>query len=421
MAWHQWVNRNQYHTAASLIGIRPMWRICFGLDATDMISWPQISVKNWHGLRPMGQQELVSHFSITYQTHVEDTIQWFAGNWYGFMITNGITFWIIFACVCQFQFLAINRCKNWHGLTPPGQQETVSQWRINYQTHMEDIRYFGGNWYFLDQDWWWFVPKFQPTGVKNWHGLTPPGQQKPVSHFIITYQTHVEDIFWSGCNWYGFMTANGIVFWIRIACAGVCQFLAINCLIKLLWPDTTRPAGASIKVKDHLLNLCGGYPMVWRQLIWFHDCKWDHFLIWILVMICAKISANCCQKLAWPDTTIGLQKLYHNEESHIKQCGAYLLVWRQLIWFHDCKWDHFLNQICWFLPIFRHRNCFKKLPWPDTTRPAGASITVKNHLLNLCGGYPMVWRQLIWFHDCKWDHILNQIFWYVSIFGNQLL
>ena len=42
--------------------------------------------------------------------------------------------------------------------------------------------------------------------------------------------------------------------------------------------------------------------MVWRQLIWFHDCKWDQFLNQICLMR-AKFSANCCQKLAWPYTS----------------------------------------------------------------------------------------------------------------------
>ena len=40
MAWHQWTSRGQCHTAILLI--RSIWRICNGLEVTDMVSWPQM-------------------------------------------------------------------------------------------------------------------------------------------------------------------------------------------------------------------------------------------------------------------------------------------------------------------------------------------------------------------------------------------
>jgi hypothetical protein len=80
-----------------------------------------------------------------------------------------------------------------------------------------------------DEFWFRFackVPNFQPTGVReNWNGLTPMGQcaklsanrspkvglawgqelapmghKEPAPHCNITYQTHMEDIQWSGGN-----------------------------------------------------------------------------------------------------------------------------------------------------------------------------------------------------------------------------
>jgi hypothetical protein len=41
---------------------------------------------------------------------------------------------------------------------------------------------------------------FSQLQSKNWHGLTPMGQQEPASHCIITYQTHMEDIHLSEGN-----------------------------------------------------------------------------------------------------------------------------------------------------------------------------------------------------------------------------
>jgi hypothetical protein len=45
------------------------------------------------------------------------------------------------------------------------------------------------------------VPNFQPTAVKKLAlGLAPMGHKEPAPHCNITYQTHMEDIQWSGGN-----------------------------------------------------------------------------------------------------------------------------------------------------------------------------------------------------------------------------
>jgi hypothetical protein len=51
---------------------------------------------------------------------------------------------------------------------------------------------------------------FSQLLVKIWHGLAPMGQQEPAAWFNITYQNHMKYIQCSGCNWFGFMTVNGI-------------------------------------------------------------------------------------------------------------------------------------------------------------------------------------------------------------------
>jgi hypothetical protein len=81
--------------------------------------------------------------------------------------------------------------------------------------------------------WWW------PIDVRTWHIL----RWQEVSHCSIIHQTYVEDIQWSGGNWYGFMTRNGICFLIMIC--DECQIFSQS-RKKLAWPDTTRQAGASI-------------------------------------------------------------------------------------------------------------------------------------------------------------------------------
>ena len=40
MSWHPWAPRSKHQPAASLI--RPIWRIFKGLEAADMVSWPQM-------------------------------------------------------------------------------------------------------------------------------------------------------------------------------------------------------------------------------------------------------------------------------------------------------------------------------------------------------------------------------------------
>jgi hypothetical protein len=91
---------------------------------------------------------------------------------------------------------------------------------------MEDIQWSGGNWYGLitrngsssvliqicwfDSDLLMMVKKlFANCHPKAWHGLSPMGQNEPAPSLNITYQTHMEDIQWSGGNWCGFMTTNG--------------------------------------------------------------------------------------------------------------------------------------------------------------------------------------------------------------------
>jgi hypothetical protein len=46
---------------------------------------------------------------------------------------------------------------------------------------------------------------------------------------------------------------------------------------KFEWFGTNGSAGASIMMQDPLSESYEGYSMVWRQLIWFHDCQWHHF------------------------------------------------------------------------------------------------------------------------------------------------
>jgi hypothetical protein len=41
---------------------------------------------------------------------------------------------------------------------------------------------------------------FSKPQSKNWHGLAPMGHKQPAPHCNITYQTHMEDIQWSGGN-----------------------------------------------------------------------------------------------------------------------------------------------------------------------------------------------------------------------------
>jgi hypothetical protein len=103
----------------------------------------------------------------------------------------------------------------------------------------------------------------------------------------------------------------------------------------LTWPDTNAPAGASTTLQHHLLHPYRAYPMVWRQLIWCHDCLCHEF------------------------------------------------------------WIRFAGKVPNFEP-----NAVQKFTQPDTIEPAGASTTMQHHLLDPSGAYPMVWRQLIWCHDC---------------------
>jgi hypothetical protein len=44
-----------------------------------------------------------------------------------------------------FDFGHLQSNKYWHGLTPMGKQEPMPQCNITYQTHMEDIQWSGGN------------------------------------------------------------------------------------------------------------------------------------------------------------------------------------------------------------------------------------------------------------------------------------
>jgi hypothetical protein len=85
----------------------------------------------------------------------------------------------------------------------------------------------------------------------------------------------------------------------------------------------------------------------------------------------------------------------------MKAFGGYEMVWRQLIWFHDCQchqvWLRFANGK---VPNF-HPTAVKTLAWGGTNGPSGARITLQHHSSYPFGGYEMVWRQLIWFHDCQ--------------------
>jgi hypothetical protein len=75
------------------------------------------------------------------------------------------------------------------------------------------------------------------------------------------------------------------------------------------------------------------------------------------------------------------------------------MVWRQLIWFHDCQWHQFWFRFADKVPNFQP-NVDKKLEWLGTNGSAGASSMMQHDLSDPDEGYPMVWRQLIWFHDC---------------------
>jgi hypothetical protein len=76
------------------------------------------------------------------------------------------------------------------------------------------------------------------------------------------------------------------------------------------------------------------------------------------------------------------------------------MVWRQLICFDDCQchqfWLRFDDEVPNFQPTL-----LQKLAWLDTNGPAGACITLEDHFSQLCRGYSMVRRQLIWFDDCQ--------------------
>jgi hypothetical protein len=98
------------------------------------------------GLAPMGHKEPAPHCNITYQTHMED-IQWSGGNWYGLMHANQISFGSDLLAKCQT--FSQPQSENWNGLTPMGQKEPAPHCNITYQTNMEDIQWSGGNWYGL--------------------------------------------------------------------------------------------------------------------------------------------------------------------------------------------------------------------------------------------------------------------------------
>jgi hypothetical protein len=106
----------------------------------------------------------------------------------------------------QFQPSAV---QNWHGLTPMAIQEPASHLNFNLSDP------YGGYsmvWrqliWFHDRKWDHgfgpdLLPKcqtFSQAAAQYWHGLTPMAIQEPASHLNFTYQTHMEDIQWSGGN-----------------------------------------------------------------------------------------------------------------------------------------------------------------------------------------------------------------------------
>ena len=107
----------------------------------------------------------------------------------------------------------------WHQWTSRSQYHSSTSlirpiWRISSSLKATDMVWWLHKWHQLLFRFDYELPNFHLISqCKNWHGLAPTNQQKPVSLFNITNQTHMEDIQWSGGNWYGFlMTLNAISF-----------------------------------------------------------------------------------------------------------------------------------------------------------------------------------------------------------------
>jgi hypothetical protein len=99
----------------------------------------------------------------------------------------------------------------------------------------------------------------------NWYGLTPMAHQEPAAHLNIIYQTHMEDIQWSGGNGYGFKATNGISFGPDLLAK--CQ--TFSPVMSKNWHGMTPMAHQEPgnTPQHHLSDPNGGYSMVWRQWI----------------------------------------------------------------------------------------------------------------------------------------------------------
>jgi hypothetical protein len=99
------------------------------------------------------------------------------------------------------------------------------------------------------------------------------GHQEPASLFIITHQTQMKDIQGSGGSWCGFMTTNAMTFGPDLLMST--KFSASSQLMSknygMAWHPWATRSQYHFSLQDHSSDPYGGYSMVWRQLVWFHE------------------------------------------------------------------------------------------------------------------------------------------------------
>jgi hypothetical protein len=107
----------------------------------------------------------------------------------------------------------------------------MMQHHLSDPYHIVEIQWSGGIWFgFMSAYGISFgsdlLTKWQTFShllPENWNGLDPIGQQEPAAWCNITYQFHIMDIQWSGGNWFGFVTVNGISFGSDLLTLTKCQ------------------------------------------------------------------------------------------------------------------------------------------------------------------------------------------------------
>jgi hypothetical protein len=231
----------------------------------------------------MGQKEPVSHFNITYQTHMED-VQWSGGNWYGFMTLNWNGFGSDLMIPVKLSVICCQKTSMaWHQLARRSQYHTSTSlirptWRIFNGLQATDVI----SWPWIGSFWGQIWCDSCQTFIR--HLLSRKQHSSTLQHHLS--DPYMEDIQWSAGNWCHFMTMNwnglGQIWWF---------------LSNFMSSYINRLEGASIILQHHLSDPdpYGGYSTVWRQLMSFHDHELE--VCWVRFDVSVNfLSVICCQK-----------------------------------------------------------------------------------------------------------------------------